>query len=139
MVPLLSVAVFDEVVTGQVVAAGAGPVVVVGDGGMMALVVRMEQLAVEARDGLGSLRKPMDRKVRAVVGVAVVVAVVAVVCVDPVDNPDLILYHLVPCNFLTEFGHMQELQQRSYPLPPGQRWQRQLKIVLYLAEDAAVR
>jgi hypothetical protein len=119
------------VVTGWVVAAEAEPVVVEG-GGMMAFVAHMELLAVEDQ----SSQKPMDHRVRAVVEVVVVVAAV---CVGPVDNLDLILFHLAGCNFLIVFDHMLERQQRFCPLPPWQRLQRQLKIALCLAEDALAR
>lgn len=102
------------IVAEQVVVAGAGPVVVAVDEGRKALIVHRVHWVVGLPGGLGNWQKLRDRKAHAGVEVA---AVVVVVRVDLVDSL-LKSFRFAPCSCLIGFGHMQEQQQSSCPLPP---------------------
>jgi hypothetical protein len=90
-------------VTEGVVVAEAELVAVVVHAERLFLVACMLAFVVGDQHDLEYLQKPRDRKAH--VGVVVVVVELAAVCVHLMDSHLLILFHLGPCNYLTEFDH----------------------------------
>jgi hypothetical protein len=133
-------AVLVVLVAEWVFVAEAGLAAVVVGEGKTSFVTYMAALAAvavaEGLDDLECLQKPKGRKVHVVAGV---VAVVVAVCVDPAGNRLLMISRFAPRNYLIEFVHMQELEQKPCPLQPWQHSQQRQMTVPCLAADAVVK